>query len=182
MSSVESELKQLMVDALGGNGVAYREMLGRASRLLRGYYKGRLVEAARSAAEAEDLVQETLHTRRDSYDPAQPFTPWLYAIARYKLIDYLRRSRSVAANIPLEDASGIIVNDDRAAIESSLDLERLLAELPAKFASAIRDVKLQGLSVAETAAREGLSEAAVKVNVHRGMKALTALIAAGRKP
>jgi RNA polymerase sigma-70 factor, ECF subfamily len=38
-------------------------------------------------------------------------------------------------------------------------------------------VKLDGLSVAETAARNHMSESDVKVSVHRGLKALTAAIA-----
>ena len=182
MSSIEAELKGLMIATLGGDERAYRELLGRMSRLLRGYYKTKL--AARGAADAEDLVQETLmalHARRDTYDAAQPFTPWLYAIARYKLIDYYRRTRSSAANVSIDDVQEIVAHDDQAASESSLDLDRLLDGLPSKFQTAIRHVKLEGLSVAETAAREGLSESAVKVNVHRGMKVLAALVAKGRR-
>ena len=40
-------------------------------------------------------MQETLvalHTRRDTYDPNYPLTAWMYAIARYRLIDFLRRA------------------------------------------------------------------------------------------
>ena len=54
----------------------------------------RLLCEARGAAPAEDLVQETLiaiHSRRATYDPGQPFTAWVYGIARYKLIDEFRR-------------------------------------------------------------------------------------------
>jgi RNA polymerase sigma-70 factor (ECF subfamily) len=144
----------------------------------------RLARAGRGAADAEDLVQERLiavHARRDTYDPAQPFTPWLYAIARYKLIDYYRRTRSSAANVSIDDVKEIVAHDDQASSESSLDLDRLLDELPSKFRTALRHVKLEGLSVTETAAREGLSESAVKVNVHRAMKALAGLIAKGRR-
>ena len=184
MSSIEGELKGLMTAALAGDKRAYREVLGRLSGYLRGYYKTRLTQAARSTGDAEDLVQETLialHVRRHTYDPELPFTPWLYAIARYKLIDHLRRTRASAANTSMEDAEEIIAHDDRAASESSLDLDNLLEQLPPKIRTAIRYVKLDGLSVAETAARAGMSESAVKVNVHRGMKVLSALIARGRR-
>jgi len=180
MSSVETKLKGLMIASLGGDERAYRELLGRMSRLLRGYYKTRLTRALRGAVDAEDLVQETLmalHARRDTYDPAQPLTPWLYAIARYKLIDNYRKTRASAANVPIDDVGEIVAHDDQASTDSSLDLDHLLDQLPTKFQSAIRRVKLEGLSVAETAARERLSESAVKVNVHRGMKALAALVA-----
>jgi RNA polymerase sigma-70 factor (ECF subfamily) len=117
-----------------------------------------------------------VHARRDSYDPEQPFTPWLYAVARYKLIDYLRRSRAAAGNLPFDDIAEITAHDDGMASESSFDLDRLLERLPSRFRDAIQSVKLQGLSVSEAAARAGISESAVKVNVHRGMKALAALV------
>jgi RNA polymerase sigma-70 factor, ECF subfamily len=48
-------------------------------------------------------VQEALlaiHTQRHTYDPAEPLTPWVYAIARYKLIDHLRRNRASLADVP----------------------------------------------------------------------------------
>jgi RNA polymerase sigma-70 factor (ECF subfamily) len=111
MSSVESELKGLMIAALGGDERAYREALGPMSRYLRGYYKTRLMQTSRSGGDAEDLVQETLmalHARRHTYDPKQPFTPWLYAIARYKFIDYLRRTRGSLATVSMGDAEQII--------------------------------------------------------------------------
>jgi RNA polymerase sigma-70 factor (ECF subfamily) len=154
------------------------------SRYLRGYYRTRLSRARRGPVDAEDLVQETLmavHARRDTYDPEQPFTPWLYAIARYKLIDYLRRSRVAAGNLPSEDIEEITARDDGMASESSLDLGRLLKRVPSRFHDAIRFVKLEGLSVSEAAVRMGISESAVKVNVHRGMKALAALVGKERK-
>jgi RNA polymerase sigma-70 factor (ECF subfamily) len=53
-----------------------------------------------------------------------------------------------------------------------MDVETLLASLPAKQAQAIRDTKLKGLSVAEAAESGGLSLADVKVSVHRGLKRL----------
>jgi len=67
MSSAETELKGLKIASLGGDERTYRELLGRMSRLLRGYYKTRLARAVLGASDAEDLVQETLmalHARR----------------------------------------------------------------------------------------------------------------------
>ncbi len=183
MDAIEGELKGLMTASLGGDEGAYRDVLGRLSRYLRGYYKSRLIQTARSPSDVEDLVQETLlavHVRRHTYDPDQPFTPWLYAIARYKLIDYLRRTRTSLKNMPIDDVQEIAAHDDHVASESSLDLNQLLEQLTPTMRKAIRYVKLDGLSVAEAAARAGMSESTVKVNVHRGMKALSALIARGR--
>jgi RNA polymerase sigma-70 factor (ECF subfamily) len=95
MATIEAELKSLMVAGLAGDAAAHRILLDRLSRRLRAYYKGRLARIGRSATEAEDLVQEALlaiHIQRHTYDPGEPLTPWVQAIARYKLIDHLRRT------------------------------------------------------------------------------------------
>lgn len=180
MAANEAELKALMRASLAGDASAHRTLLNRLSAHLRSYYKSRLARIGRTATEAEDLMQEALmaiHTRRHTYDPAEALTPWVYAIARYKLIDHLRRTRSLMTDLPLEDAEEIIAQDDYVATESANDLTKLLSELPDKMRRAIQAVKLDGLSVAEAASQCGMSEAAVKVNVHRGLKALTASIA-----
>src|SRR5512141_1365425 len=100
MAATEAQLRGLMRAGLRGDTAAYRALLGRLSANLRGYYKGRLARIGRSATEAEDLVQESLlaiHTRRHTYDPGEALTPWVYAIARYKLIDHLRRTHALMA-------------------------------------------------------------------------------------
>ena len=176
----EAQLKALMVAGLAGDAASHRMLLERLSHHLRAYYKGRLLRGGRSVAEAEDLVQDALiaiHTQRHTYDPSQPLTPWVYAVARYKLIDHLRRTKASSADVPIEDADEILARDDHAAAESAYDLNRLLAQIPKKMRNAIQCVKLDGLSVAEAANRCGVSESAIKVNVHRGLKALATLIA-----
>jgi len=64
-------------------------------------------------------------------------------------------------------------------VESSLDLETLLERLPTKMRRAILFVKLKGLSVREAAERCGMSESAVKVSVHRGLRQLSLLVKQG---
>lgn len=184
MATNEVELQALMVASLDGDAAAYRALLNRLSSHLRAYYKNKLTGIGRSETEAEDLVQDTLmaiHTRRHTYDPGQLFTPWVHAIARYKLIDHLRHTKGSMADLPIEDASEAVAQDDHTGAESALDLNRLLARLPDKMRRAIQSVKLDGLSVTETAARCGMSESAVKVSVHRGLKAMAAAITEGRK-
>lgn len=184
MAANEAELKALMEASLGGDAVAYRTLLSRVSANLRAYYKGRLACAGRGATEAEDLVQEALmaiHTRRHTYDPAQALTPWVYAIARYKLIDHLRRTRATMTDLPIEDAEEIMTQDDYGGTESAYDLTRLLSKLPVRMRRAVQAVKLDGLSVAEAASQCGMSESAVKVNAHRGLKALVVSIARDRR-
>jgi RNA polymerase sigma-70 factor, ECF subfamily len=184
MPTVEAELKSLMVAGLDGDATAHLSLLERLSRHLRGYYKGRLARIGRSATEAEDLVQEALlaiHTQRHTYDPDEPLTPWVHAIARYKLIDHLRRTRASLAEVPIDHATDITAQDDHVGTESAYDLHRLLSRLPHKMRRAIQCVKLDGLSVAEAAGECEMSESAVKVSVHRGLRALAASIARGAK-
>src|SRR5207247_11359594 len=119
--------------------------------------------------------------RRQTYDRSQPLTPWVYAIARYKLLDYLRRTKASSTDVPLEEAEEVMADDDRAEVESALDLERLLPRISAKARRAIQYVKLDGLSVSEAAARSGMSESAVKVSVHRGLRALAQLVSKERR-
>jgi RNA polymerase sigma-70 factor (ECF subfamily) len=180
MTTYEIELKALMLASLEGDAASHRALLDRLSRRLRAYYKGKLARIGRGVTEAEDLVQEAvlaIHFKRHTYDPAEPLTPWVHAIARYKLIDFLRRTRTSLADVPIDEADRIMAHDDNVDAESTHDLNRLLQLLPEKMRCSIEAVKLDGQTVAEAADRCGISEAGVKVNIHRGLKTLSALIA-----
>ena len=128
----------------------------------------------------EDIVQETLlavHNARHTYRQDQPVTAWAHAIARYKLMDFLRaRMRHDARNDPLDDVEGLFEESAEQASDARRDVAVLLGQLPDRQRLPIEMVKLQGLSVAEAAGRAGMSESAVKVGVHRGLKALAARI------
>jgi len=171
-----------MLAGLDGDAAASKALLTRLSVHLRAYFKKKLVRIGKSATDAEDLLQETLialHTRRNAYDRSQLLTPWVYAIARYRLVDYLRRTKASAEDVPVEEATELLATDDAAAVDSRLDLQKLMARLAPKTRRAIQMVKLDGLSVSEAAARSGMSESAVKVSVHRGLRALSLLVGRG---
>src|SRR5712672_4337033 len=123
--SDEQELRSLMLAGLDGDATAHKALLTRLSANLRAYFKSHLARIGKGPADAEDLVQETLialHTRRHTYDRSKLLTPWVYAIARYRLVDYLRRTKSSVADVPIEAAAALSVNDDAAAVDSGLDL------------------------------------------------------------
>ena len=183
VQSIETELRTLMIASLEGDAVAYRCLLERLGNHLRAYFNGKLGRFSRGPVESEDLVQEVLmaiHTRRQTYDTSQLFTPWVYAIARYKFIDYLRRNQASINDLPTDDLEEIAIRDDSSQVESTLDLEKLMAGLPPKMRQAIQYVKLDGLSVSEAAARSGMSESNIKVSVHRGLKALALRMSRGK--
>ena len=177
MEIVEERLRGLLLQGLNADAAAYQRFLKELSAHLRAFLRRRL---AQRPDEVEDLVQETLlavHNQRHTYRTDMPVTAWVHAIARYKLIDWLR-SHAVkeARNDPLDEASELFASSDREAAEARRDLGQLLRTLPDKQRLPIEYVKLEGLSVVETARLTGLSESAVKVGVHRGLKALAARI------
>jgi RNA polymerase sigma-70 factor (ECF subfamily) len=177
MQAAEERLRGLLVAGLDGDAAAYRQFLRDLAAHLRGFLRRRL---QRIRDEVEDLVQETLlavHNQRHTYDRAQPLTAWVHAIAKYKLIDFLRR-RAGRDDLtePLDEELEVFASVDNAAAEARRDVAKLLAGLPEKQRQAIVCMKLEGLSVVETAARTGMSESAVKVYVHRGLKALALMI------
>jgi RNA polymerase sigma-70 factor (ECF subfamily) len=171
VTDTESGLKELMLRGLAGDAGAHAQLLGSLSGYLRAYFARRL---GPGAAETEDLVQETLlaiHLKRDTYDPHQPFTPWAYAIGRYKLLDHFRR-RGVRRAVPLEDAGVLIASESADEGATRRDLAQLMGELPARQRALIEDVKLTGFSIEEAAQRQGFTPGAAKVAIHRALQRL----------
>lgn len=177
MNESEEQLRAWMTLSLDGDGAAHAALLRALVPLLRSFFRRRLNGAD---DDAEDLVQETLiavHARRCTYDRDRPFTAWLYAIARHRLIDLARRNR---VTVSIDDVDSILMTEGfEDAIAARLDVDGLLASLTPKQARAIRDTHLCGMSVAEAASAAGIGESDVKVSVHRGLKALAAKL---RKP
>ena len=175
----DEQLRALMLAGLDGNGEAHAALLGLLASLLRPFYRRRM---RADADDIEDLVQETLiavHDRRASYDRRRAFTPWLFAIARYKMIDHFRRRSRLQ---PIDGLDEMLVAEGfEDASLARVDVARLLDRLPPKQARAIRDTRIEGLSVAEAAARAGIGESDVKVSVHRGLKALAARVKGQRR-
>jgi RNA polymerase sigma-70 factor, ECF subfamily len=173
----EAALHDLMVRGRAGDSAAYSALLKRLAEMLRPYFRRRLFQMEH---EAEDLVQEVLlaiHAKRATFDPGQRLTVWTYAIAHYKLIDFLRRRKRRGISVPIEDETALFAEESDAA--ASADIEKVLVRLPPKQQDVIRMVKLQEMSVREAAEKAGISEADVKVSVHRGMKKLSKIIRDG---
>jgi RNA polymerase sigma-70 factor (ECF subfamily) len=174
---VESTLKPLWLHAQAGDETAYRQALGMLASRLRSYLRRRLCAFP---DEVEDLVQETLlalHLQRGTYDPTLPVSAWAVAIARHKLVDlWRRRGRRDDLHEAIDDVDEQLLSSDPDDGGALRDLQTLLQELPPAQRQAIVLTKLEGLSVAEAAARTGATAAAIKVQVHRGLKRLAALV------
>ena len=181
MAIEEVELKRLMLAGLAGDAAAHREFLAKIAMALRAYLRARLRNAQ---DDVEDIVQETLiavHTKRDTYDPTYPVTAWAFAIAKYRMIDHIRRLKRRGVTVDLDDAEPELgVAGGAEAGTAKTDVARLLDKLPQKQQAAIRLVKLEDRSVREAAAETGLSESDIKISIHRGLKTLMKVVAEER--
>lgn len=177
LSAGEQQLRALLVSGLAGDAQAYHAFLQQLSAHLRAFLRGRLSSLP---DEVEDLVQESLlaiHNQRHTYEASRPVTAWIHAIARYKLIDFLRRRAGrEALNDSIDDESELFAASDIEASSARYDVAQLLDQLPDRHRLPIVCVKLEGLSVSEAAQKTGMSESAVKVGIHRGLKALAEII------
>ena len=173
----EDQLRDLLILALAGDSRAYQAFLRELTVHLRAFLRKRL---ARLPEEVEDLLQELLlaiHNQRHTYDRSRPVTAWVRAIARYKLIDLLRRrSRIEELHDQFDDDSELFAHCVQQTTDARLDIAALLQILPDRQRLPILYVKVEGASIADAAARTGMSVSAVKVSIHRGLKMLSAKI------
>lgn len=177
--ATDDDLRPIWLLAQAGDESAYRSALRSVAVRLRGYFRRRL---SANPDDVEDLVQETLlalHLQRGTYDPALPISAWVHAIARHKLVDHWRRRgrRGTSLSIDEADEAFLVAANEG---EARRDLGKLLDKLPTAQQRAIRLTKVEGLSVAEAAVHTGISESAIKVQVHRGLKRLSELVRLGR--
>lgn len=159
-----------------GDAVAYARALRGLAPLLRGRVLRKLWQAA---DEAEDVVQEVLlaiHLRNASWDERLPLLPWAMAIADHKAIDALRKrgraARLVSDRVAADDLAELVAAPAPEHDTAGLDLERELDGLPARQREVVRAMALEGGTIAAVAVRFGMQEGAVRVALHRGLKAL----------
>lgn len=176
LSATEERLHALMVASQAGDAAAYAALLRAMAPHLRAFLRRRMQQWP---DEVEDILQEcllALHNQRHTWDAGLPVTAWMQAIAKYKLIDWLRRhGRREARHVEYDDEAAFAGDNGagtQAAGEAARDLTVVLASLPAQQQAAIVHTKLDGWSVRETAQALSISEASVKTAVHRGLKAL----------
>ncbi len=172
MIAEEATLARLMTAAQKGDKAAYNVLLSEVSMWLERYFRKRV-----PASQQDDLVQDVLmavHHKRATYDATRPFLPWLAAIARYRWVDHLRKVYKHESDM-LED-NDASVDSDEDVVEARVSLERLFVHLPDAQVEAIELVKIDGHSIREASEMTGQSESLVKVNIHRGLKKLAAIV------
>lgn len=165
----EAELSRMLRAALAGDERAYRVFLARVAALVRG-----VTRRNAGGMEIEDIVQETLlaiHLKRHTWRTDAPVRPWVFAIARYKLIDALRR-RGRRMEVDIADYADRLAEPEAERGAGSAEIQRALSRLPEGQRRVVSAVSVDGLSIAETALKLSMNEGAVRVALHRGLKAI----------
>jgi RNA polymerase sigma-70 factor (ECF subfamily) len=165
-----------MKASIGGDEGAYRRLLEEISRSVRAMARSAFARARLGDADVEDAVQETLlaiHLKRHTWDPQQKLAPWVYAIARHKIVDAMRR-RGTRRFEPLEDFKDFLAAPEPEDPHALSDAQKLVDGLGPRQRDIVRSISLEGQSIAATAARLSMSEVAVRVALHRALKSLGA--------
>ena len=165
----ENELARLLRAAVAGDGSAYDRFLHAAAGLVRSFVRRKV----QVGIDAEDIVQETLlaiHMKRHTWRHDAPVTPWLYAIARHKLVDAYRRRRR-RMEVEVGEIPETSVQPERQSI-SDQEIGFVLEALAPGQRSAVAAICIDGRSIGEAARHLGMSEGAVRVALHRGLTAI----------
>ncbi|MCG3135751.1 MAG: RNA polymerase sigma factor CarQ [Planctomycetes bacterium] len=173
----DGDVAPLVVRARGGDAAAFAELHRRFAPVVHGIALAHLRRSGGRAlaSEADDVTQDVfarvLRSLGTLREPAA-FPGWICEAARNAARDAARaaRRRPEVAE-PRDVASPAPAHDDASAERR----ERLLAEI-AKLPDAYRETLLmrlaEGLTGREIAARTGLAEGSVRVNLCRGMAML----------
>lgn len=183
---LEETLSAAMTAAQAGDQDAFRSLLRACMPVAAAAARARGVRGEA----VDDVVQETLltiHRVRATYDPERPFLPWLRAIAQRRAVDALRREgrRPREAHDPVAyEAAPDVTPAPGTGIETSerhARLAKAVAALPAGQRQAVEQLSLREHSLAEASELTGRSKVALKVNLHRALKALRASLADARR-
>ncbi len=186
--------EDLVARAVAGEAAAMNRLLMDHYDKLQARVDKKLPQDLRAAIAPEDLVQEAL---ADAFRRIRSFRPegrdafyrWLTAIADNCVTDTIRAQRAAKrgggrARLVAPARSSIAMLVDLLAVnsrtpsrsaggqEAAAALQIALAGLRADYRDALSLRYLQGLPVAEAAARLGKTEAAVKKLCVRGLQAL----------
>ncbi len=167
----EGQLANWLRAGLAGDERQYRAFLGSIAPILRGVIKAKA--GGLSPEEQEDILQDVLlaiHNKRATWRQDHPVKPWVYAIARYKIIDVFR-ARGRAQFVDVDDFQDILPAPE-ADLATPMDAHALIGQLSKKQGLVVKMIAVDGLSIQDTARELGMKETAVRVNFHRGLERL----------
>lgn len=174
----ETRLAGLLRRGNRGEAAAYAEFYRRLLPALRGMAHGAIRSAGGGNADVEDVVQETMiaiHLKRHTWRETEPVGPWIRAITRYKAIDVMRRRGRHGVPVDIDAIAETLAAPAAADLTARTDLERYVSRLGGKAGAIVRAIGLDGQEIAEVASRMSMSEGAVRVALHRGLRKLAIL-------
>src|SRR6266850_2749384 len=172
----EDEWADLMRRGNVGDGGAYRQLLKALAPVLRAVTRRGLARAGQPLDQSEDIVQDILlavHLKRHTWDAGALLLPWLFAIARNKLVDALRR-RGWRVFVNIDDFAETIPSAPVAETVPAGEVIAHLQQLPRRQRDVLQSITLESISIKATAAKFAMSEGAVRVALHRGLINLAA--------
>lgn len=174
----EAQWAQWMRQGMSGDEPAYRRLLQALAPHLRALTRRRMLRSGAGELEVEDVVQETLlaiHLKRHTWRVEDPIGPWIAAISRNKLIDVLRR-RGRRVEVSLDDVEEPAAPAGNGGEEAGQDVTRLLERLDERQRRIVRLVSIEGHSARSAAETLGMTEGALRVALHRTLRALALLL------
>src|SRR5947209_12239619 len=151
----EDEWTGLMRSAIAGDAAAYRRLLSAIAPVLRAAARRGLARAGQPVDQSEDIVQDILlavHLKRHTWDASASFAPWLFAIARNKLIDALRRrGRRIFVNI--DDFAEVLPGEAAAETVSAGEVAAQPQSLPARQRDVLHSSAVDSAPLTHTAVK-----------------------------
>ena len=173
--SQSKELAEWMASAQNGDERAYQLLLETVQPMVFRYARRRL----NSDEAAQDVCQDvllTVHRARHTYEPGRPLEPWLFSIARTRLIDHLRKQRRISGSEVMMD---VLPEVPEAPGETTARaVFEILEKLPVAQREAFAMLKLEGLTTEEAAEKAGVSVSALKVRAHRAYNSIKSAFSA----
>lgn len=164
----------LMLQVRSGQTGLLAELFERHHRQVYGYF----YRMTSSRELSEDLTQDVflrILRYRETWQPQNSFTPWMYGIARNAFIDLMRKRRPETLwddTGPEMQSSEQPVDERLRAREETELLRRALAALPADKREVLILSRYQNLRYEEIGRILGCEPNAVKQRVFRAVKAL----------
>lgn len=167
---IDNQLAELLRAGNAGDERAYARFLEMVAKSIRSFVRRKIVYGG---IDPEDIVQETLlaiHLKRHTWQTDAPVTPWVYAIAKYKLIDAFRR-QGRRVEIDIDELVETLAQPEVDRV-SDREIDRALSSLADGQRVVVTSISVDGHSISQTATALGMSEPAVRVALHRGLTAI----------
>ena len=165
----------LLARANDGDGAAFARFLHAVTPSLRAVIRRR--GDGLPPDQHEDILQEVLlaiHLKRGTWRRDAPVRPWLYALARYKVVDAFRR-RGTSVTLPIEDFAEVLPEENAGVPLSERDADVMLGLIDVRSALLVRAVALDGKTAEEAGETVGMTPGAARVALHRAMRRLSGL-------